>query len=717
MLNNNLEILVLKLVKSSRSLFILTVIFFSLSTSHAQNHNNNCKQAELLIKALSKYHYSPPELTDHWSEQIFNKFFKLLDPYGLFFTEEDFKTLNSYRFKAKEIISDPTCIFLNQVTKLYEKRLKYADTLISLILQKPIDLFVKDSITLSLNDKTTYSANNKSLEKRWEKWLKYQILLQLFSSTNENEDPFVKETRQLLLKEQDVLNTVKIKEKKRLKYLLRNYRGLDNYVSTIFYNSIALCYDPHSAYFSFSDKQDFLSSLSKETYSFGIGIEENLNGEVQISRLKPGGPAWKSGKLHKGDILVQLKWEGQKPVSLSNLSIEEVGEIIKSSSSGSLEFTIKKPGGQLSTFRLIKEKMESDENLITSHILKGEKKIGYIALPDFYTETENQNGLGCANDVAKEIIKLKKDNIDGLILDLRSNGGGSIAEALDLAGIFIDEGPLVIVRYRNSKPMVLKDMNRGTVYDGPLLILVNGQSASASEILAAVLQDYHRAIIVGSTTFGKATGQNIFPLDTTFSSDPYNSDNNTQFGFAKITVSKLYRITGSSWQLSGVIPDIALPNMLNNIEYSEKSDSSALPSDLISKKVYYNLLPALPVKELNQKSCARILKNKRFQQITSLNNSFANNIIKGKTISLNIDSFRKDEKEIYSYFQSMDSLPKLLSQIFSVGNNNYNTQIINIDPDKKDYDELLIKNIQEDIYIEEAFKIIDDFINLTVKKK
>jgi len=685
---------------------------------HSQSNINNCNQAELLVKAFSKYHYSAIELNDHLSGIIFNRFINLLDPYGLYFTNEDIQNLSQYRYNLKETIRNRSCNFLKQVAKLYEKRLVNADTLISIILQKPIDFSLKDTFILSNEDKSTYHVNNKNLDKRWGKWLKYQILLQLFTPANEGDDPFAKESSQILSTEQETVKKVKLKEKSKINHLLRYHKGLDNYVSTMFYDAIALSYDPHSTYFTLNEKQKFLTSLSKETYSFGIGLEENLNGEVIISRLTPGGPAWKSGKLNKGDILRLLKWESQKPVNLTNLNIEEVGEILKFSNSGSLEFTVKKTNGQLTSVKLIKEKIQVEENVITSHILKGEKKIGYISLPDFYTEVENQNALGCANDVAKEIIKLKKENIDGLILDLRFNGGGSVAEAMDLAGIFIDEGPLGIVRYRNSKPMVLKDMNRGTIYNGPLVIMVNGQSASASEILAAVLQDYHRAVIIGNSTYGKATGQNIFPLDTAQSGDfAIHQKNKFESGYAKITVCKFYRITGVSYQLNGITPDIILPNMLNGIEYREKLNPAALGSDSVTKKLNCKLLPELPVKELSQKSKTRISLNDRFQQILSLNKSISSTIKQDRIINLQIDTFKKEEKEISVYFHSMDSLPNLNTNIYSVENNNYNEQIINVDTERKEYDELLIKNIQEDIYIEEGFKIISDLIKLTKLNK
>jgi len=709
------------LIKKPNHFFFCCSFFLILSSindAQSQSQFNYCGEADLLVKALTKYHYAPLQLNDQWSNNIFNKFINLLDPYGLYFTLADIQTLDPYRYTLKSAIADPSCTFLKTVTKLYEQRLNYADTQISIILQKPIDYFLKDTITFSLNAKTSYCPENRKLEKRWLKWLKYQILLQLFYPGNENNDPFSFEPRQILEKEQEAVKKVNIREKRRINHILQNYMGFENYVSSVFYNSIALSYDPHSSYFSFNEKQNFLSSISKESYSFGIGLTENLNGEIQIDNLVPGGSAWKSGKLNKGDVLIQLTWEDKKPVNLANLSIEEVGEIIKSSYTGTLEFKVRKTSGQLISIKLTKQKISVEENIITSHILKGEKKIGYVPLPDFYTETENQNALGCANDIAKEIIKLKKENIDGLILDLRYNGGGSVAEAIDLAGIFIDEGPLGIVRYRNGKPVILKDMNRGTVYDGPLLILVNGQSASASEIFAAVLQDYQRAVIAGSTTYGKATGQNIFPLDSTESEDGSNyRKSNSGSGYAKITDCKFYRITGSSYQQKGVEPDVKLPNTLEEIEYSEKSNPAALISDSIIKKLNYNLLPVLPINELNKKSSERIKVNQRFQKIASLNLSFAADLKQGKTINLQIDSFKKEEKEIYSYFQAIDTLPKLVSKNYNVVNNNYNEQIIKVDAERRKFDEQLTKNLQEDIYIDEAYRILNDLINFTKLKK
>ena len=263
-----------------------------------------------------------------------------------------------------------------------------------------------------------------------------------------------------------------------------------------------------------------------------------------------------------------------------------------------LVLKFRKKDGTTRIVLLRKEKIENEENIVKGFVLKGEKKIGYILLPAFYTEWENESGSSCANDVAKEIVKLKKENIDGLILDVRYNGGGSLGEAMEMIGIFVDEGPLMGQKQKAEKVIYLKDPNRGTIYNGPMALMVNGQSASASEILAASLQDYNRALIVGSNTYGKATMQQMMLLDTM-------TNRPTQIGNAKdivkITTGKLYRLSGETAQMNGVSPDIVLPDAFDGLDYREKFSSFALPADKVAKNAYYKPLAALPVNELPEK--------------------------------------------------------------------------------------------------------------------
>ena len=330
--------------------------------------------------------------------------------------------------------------------------------------------------------------------------------------------------------------------------------GLTGFVCNAWCEAVASCYDPHTEFFSPGKKEEFQGELGDKQLQFGFSLGEGKEA-TEITRLKPGSPAYKSGLIHEGDQILALQWDGNEEVDVSDGSAEEVNAFIPGDHGNSLTLTLKKSDGTTRKVTLQREKsaMDDDNSKVRSFILKGEHRVGFISLPAFYTDWNGEEGgnNGCADDVAKEIIKLRKENIEGLILDLRYNGGGSMLEAIALAGIFIDVGPVGMTRDKDGKVYTMKDVNRGSVYDGPLILLINGFTASASEMLAGTLQDYHRALIIGSPSFGKATAQVVLPLDTLFD-EKHLERLKTANNFIKITIDRLFRVNGTSAQRTGL---------------------------------------------------------------------------------------------------------------------------------------------------------------------
>lgn len=662
---------------------------------------------------LNKYHYDPIELNDKISEQIFDDFINALDPYSILFTEVELKELAPFKTQIDNINSNNNaCEFLNSVNKLYHDRLIKADTMISRILSKPFDFNAKDTITFfPISEKIT-SANDTQLEKRMRRRLKYKTLEIMFSASDEDSVPTKLDNKTLLLKEPEARTKLKIKEERFTQRILNYPMGLDNYVSVLFHNAIANRFDPHTLYFSTLEKENFQAELSKEAKSFGLSFDEGKNGGVIIGKLAPGGPAWKSSKLHEGDVVLKIKWPDKEAIDLSFSSASEVNGIIHSSTSDKIELVIRKGNGMVNTVMLYREVISVDENTITGFVLKGDKKIGYISLPGFYTEMNSARALGCANDVAKEILKLQKENIEGIILDLRYNGGGSLYEAVNLAGIFIDEGPLCMMRNKNVKPQLMKDMNRGTMYNGPLILMVNGLSASASEIFSASLQDYNRALIVGSNTYGKAIGQVTLPIDTTINMNNYNENSNKNAtDFVNVTVSKFYGIDGVSHQNTGVKTDIALPDFYSNRMFGEAANPYSLKPDTIIKKVIFNPLPPLPILKLSAMSKERLSKDDSFNKIKAAADSLINAAKQKEKIALTLDDFRKYQKKSDD---AEDKIMKLIynpAKEYTVFGTEYDDELLKADSYKKEMSDLLIKNIQNDIYIKESYMIMNDLIN------
>jgi len=379
-------------------------------------------------------------------------------------------------------------------------------------------------------------------------------------------------------------------------------------VADAYCSALAKSFDPHSEFFSQREKEKFQEELGDQKMEFGFSVKEAKDGVV-IAKLRAGSPAYKSGVINEGDRILSLQWQNMELVNVEDASVGEVNDILSGGDHGSLTINLKKSDGTSKTAILQREKAESDDDIgkVKSFILAGARKIGFISLPAFYTDwTKGREGdKGCANDVAKEIIKLKKENIDGLIIDLRFNGGGSAYEATELSGLFIDVGPVGMIRTKNEKTVTLKDVNRGTIYDGPLILMVNGYSASASEMVAGTLQDYNRALIAGSTTYGKATAQVILPLDTTINLEESLAGIRTD-NYIKLTVEKLFRITGNTAQEKGVIPDIHIPDPSELSEEKEANEIAVIRSSTIQANKYYQPYPALPAGVLQSYAAALI---------------------------------------------------------------------------------------------------------------
>ncbi len=690
-------------------IFIL-VNYLLLSLSSTSQMTNEQRQAILLTRQLQLNHYNPRQVNDSLSSIIFTSFIKELDGQHDIFTTDDFKILSAYRYLLDDELNKGKWNFLPLVTKLYRQRMVRADSIAKTILQKPIDFSTDDKLVFTKENNDLYATDLKELVNKWTKWFKYIILSHAYNSLSS--DSIKQNLASVLVKNEPAIREkIKKGHAKTIESIL-DPANFETGIKEIYFNAISTSFDPHSTYFSPQQKKDFQAELSTEEYSFGFEIDENKEGKIFIDLLIPGGPAWKTGEIHKNDELLQVQWKGEPPVDISAVTIEEVDELFEKPNHDELNITIKKQNGTVRTVALYKEKIETEESVVKGYLLTGNRKIGYISLPGFYTTWEDEKGSGCANDMAKEIIMMKKENPEGLILDLRYNGGGSLGEALQLCGIFIDEGPLAGIREKDGKVIYSKDPNRGTIYDGPLIVLVNNQSASASELVAATLQDYNRAVIVGSPTYGKATMQVVLPMDST-----RKTQTNSPDGFVKITTGKLYRVSGLTIQCNGVIPDIIIPDAFDGLEYREKFMPQSIPADTTKKNNYYKPLSGLPVAPLMTSSQERIKNNPSFIQlqkgITMRTTELAN---KKTIIPLKPDMFEKWIKEKDAMLKEMDEKDETENKIFTA--DNYRQEKIRLHNNvyATDLNDAAIKSIQKDIYIQEAFQILDQLINLMKTK-
>ena len=577
-------------------ILLLCLYPFSIFSAIGQSFEGKANDAWLVSRMVEKFHVEPRPLNKDMSAAIYAQMLMALDGERIFFTQEDIAQLSVYRDKLDEEILNRRTNFLQLVTSLYQHRLMQVDTMVDHIVARPFVFSGSEKLTVM--EDSSYPANQAAMRTKIYKLMKLSVAMRLADrivTAGGKADPKMVDSLEPKLRKKAAVAV-----KRMLRRLMQSPTGIGNMIGIVYCQALAGCYDPHTAYFSPDEKAEFESSLGNKPLSYGLTLREDEDGHAVIGRLLPGGPAFQSGGLNEGDRILTIRWDSKEPIDVADATTAELLSMLGDEGSDKLTLDVRKADGTTRQVSLQKQKVnttaaEEDENKVKGFLLKGAKTVGYISLPAFYTDWEDSKGTnGCANDVAKEILKLKKENIGALILDLRYNGGGSMEEAVALSGLFIDAGPVGQVKSREAKVFTMKDVNRGTVWDGPLLVLVNGSSASASEMVAGTLQDYNRALIIGSPTYGKATAQVVLPMDTTIELSTFNGQA-TATSYIKVTISKLYRVNGTTAQASGIKPDIALPDPPEAIVQRESGELFALSPTPIDANKYYHPLPALPV--------------------------------------------------------------------------------------------------------------------------
>jgi carboxyl-terminal processing protease len=463
--------------------------------------------------------------------------------------------------------------------------------------------------------------------------------------------------------------------------------------------------DPHSEFFPPVDKRYFDEEMSGRFYGIGASLQYD-DGNIKIASVLTGSPAFKSGEIQAGDVIQKVAEGKAEATDLTGYSVTDAVKVIRGKKGTEVRLTVKKLDGTIKVISLIRDEIVQDETFARSAVVKTNgSKIGYIYLPEFYADFDHPNGPRSYVDVAKEVTKLKEQKVDGIVIDLRNNGGGSLYDVVQMAGLFIDEGPIVQVKDRDNKPSVLKDKDRNVLYSGPLAVMVNEFSASASEIFAAAIQDYNRGVIIGSTsTYGKGTVQRNIGLDAENGFSMSNSD----LGTVKLTLQKFYRINGGSTQLKGVSSDIVLPDNLEYLKVREKDDPDALPWDEVSKATYNNWKSGYDLKTIQQLSNQRLENDVTFKTIKESTEWLSKQ--NDKQYSLQIDKYRKDQAALRATIKQLESLLKLEGQLDVSALPNETNKWEN-DKAKQDRFNQWIKGLQKDIYLDQAVKVMNDMIS------
>jgi carboxyl-terminal processing protease len=656
---------------------------------------------------LAEIHYSPKKIDDNFSKEIFKKFLvnRYVDESKNILLQSDIAQLKKFETKIDDEILGEPVQFVPAVSEVVKKRVLEAELIYKEILSKPFD-FTKDESANFDVDAIDFPKTEADRKESWRKRLKSMALVRYADliegrEKNKGKDSFVVKTDVQLEKDaRDRVTKIMDKTFERMKVKINDDDRFNEYVKTITESM-----DPHTTFFPPVDKRYFDEQMSGSFFGIGAGLRDE-EGAIKIGSLITGSPAWKSGEIGVGDIILKVGQGNAEPVDFGGFMVEDAIKVIRGKQGTEVRITLKKTDGSTKVVTLIRDKIVQDETFARSAIINtASGKIGFIYLPEFYADFDNPKGPRCAEDVRKEIVKLKEQKIDGIIMDLRNNGGGSLYDVVQMVGLFIEGGPIVQVKDRDGKPQVYYDRDKTILYDGPLAVMVNEFSASASEIFAAAIQDYDRGVIIGSTTtYGKGTVQRNIGLDKTLGMLNPNSD----LGTVKLTLQKFYRINGGSTQLRGVSSDVTLPDLEEYAKLREKDNPDALPWDEIQKADFNRWKFGLDLAPIKKSSEARIQSNAAFTQIKT--NSEWLGKQNDKVVPLSLKKYQEEQKQMKVIARQMDSLSKT--------NKELNVEAMTEDVKKLEYDagkterfKAWIKALRgSDIYLSEAVNVINDMI-------
>jgi len=599
----------------SPSVFLLALAVYA--SAQPQSRDKEAILTRMEINALSRWHYSPPPPDDAFSEHVFDLFLKRLDTQKRFLLQEDIDLLSTQRDSLDDQLANGSYAFCEAADAVLAKRIAEVRALTGEFLKGPLRLDEEDSLVADA-DKQPYCKTKAEREQRWARVLKYQILNRIEDKLEEK----VGKDKDTTLRQKPLPPPDSALIADAVAYVARNLdRGFARMIRekkldrvAIYLNTVANVFDPHTEYFKPQAREEFNLSMTGKLEGIGAVLREE-DGYIKVVSIVPGSASWRQKELKAEDKILKVGQGSEEPVDVVDASVDEAVRLIRGKKGTEVRLTVMKPNGQVRIIPIIRDVVVIDETYAKSAVLKppGSKGgIGYISLPLFYRDFNNPNARNSSGDVKNELKKLEAKKVDGIILDLRGNGGGALEDAVDMGGLFIPDGPIVQVKNRNGSIELKQDYDESVTWDGPLVILVNSFSASASEILSAAMQDYGRAVLMGTdTTYGKGTVQIIRDFDELAGSE--NADL-MPMGAIKFTVQKFYRVSGGSTQLRGVTPDILLPDAYTELDVGEKSMEYAMPWDVV-KPLNVHRYDRLPLKELEDKSHARVAASPYFRQM------------------------------------------------------------------------------------------------------
>lgn len=668
------------------------------------------KGDDILIRAifenLQNMHFDPPALDDEFSKKAFRHYLDNLDNGKRFLLQKDVDALMKHELMIDDQIQSGRYDLMDEAEKIMANRLDWLEPTVTEILSQPFDFSQNEEVDFS--DDIPYAANEEELKDRWRKYLKYNALTRLSSYVQTQEDAIANKDTAYTVQPFDSL------EAKARRMVLQNHdewfkrmRKTDRKDHmNVYINSLTSIYDPHTNYFPPADKDNFDIGITGRLEGIGARLQEK-DGYISVVDVVPGGPAALQGDLQAKDIILKVAQENEEAVSIVDWKIDNAVKIIRGPKGSYVTLTVKRPDGSMKDIKIRRDVVVLEETYVKSSIMYDEdgKKVGYIYLPGFYTDFDGKGGRTSFRDVRDEIVKLKAEKVEGIVFDLRNNGGGSLQDVVDMVGLFIDKGPVVQIKSRYGNPYVMNDNDRGALWEGPLVVMVNEFSASASEIFAAALQDYKRAVIVGShTTHGKGTVQRFINLNETLRNKDLED-----LGAIKLTMQKFYRIDGGTTQLKGVTPDIVWPDNYTYIKTGEKEQDFPLKWDQIPAADYQpmntplNKLSVVKQKSIKRTSRAEIFeamdKNAKRWQVQNENDRY----------TLNLEAYRNELKQREEENKRYEELFKPIEPFQFVSLKDDKAAMAG-DTVKQKRAEDWFTRLKKDVYLHEALQVTEDLL-------
>jgi carboxyl-terminal processing protease len=678
---------------------ISLVIYFEVSNVNFSSDEPNKDRllVDLVSYVLDKLHYDPQIINDDFSIKVYDDFIDAVDSQKRFLLKSDLELFSQYRLSIDDQINSSDIAFFNVVYETLKKRIDEVENFYGEILEVPFNFQINEEINLDYEN-LEYASSSDELKKIWRKRLKLSAL-DGYASKKEIKD------------KEEVISEEEIEKESRtaISENLKDFFQFNNELErsdwfSIYLNSIVTQFDPHTSYLAPEAKEAFDQNISGKFQGIGARLFKR-NQQVEISEIIIGGPVWRDNLLNVGDIIIAVAQSAEEePTEISLMKLSDATDLIKGEKGTNVFLTVKRVDGGVEQVEITRDIVELEETYAKSSIIKDESNIyGLINLPRFYVDFDDYGERNAASDIKKEILELKNKNINGLILDLRNNGGGSLKTVVDITGFFIEKGPVVQVKSIGGRKEILKDNDPSIIWDGPLVILVNEFSASASEILAAALQDYNRAVILGSKqTYGKGTVQNVVDLNNVISGNTYGD-----LGSLKITTDKFYRVNGGSTQLEGVKSDLIFPNRYSYIDIGEKDLENPLSWDKIDPARYDNSVKVFNYAQAISNSKERIGQNEYFS-IIDQHAKLIKSKQDDKTISLDYNSYKEDQEEFKLQSDKLKVIEEFNSPyLFEWNDNNLNANS-SYNDDMKEKRDRWIKSLQKDIYVDEAMNLLKD---------